>query len=90
VRIRIGVHTGRAIAGNIGAPGRINYTLIGETVNVAQRLEQLAKEFDDGADVVVVVSGTTLARVPPDLPRRALGTRSIRGFEGPIEVYRLG
>ncbi len=90
VRIRIGVHTGRAIAGNIGAPGRINYTLIGETVNVAQRLEQLAKEFDDGSDAIVIASGITLGRVPPDLPRRALGTRTVRGFEGPIEVYRLG
>ncbi len=59
-------------------------------MNVAQRLEQLAKEFDDGADAIIIASGTTLAQVPPDLPRRALGARTVRGFEGPIEVDRLG
>jgi class 3 adenylate cyclase len=53
VRMRIGLHSGPAIAGNIGAPGRINYTLVGDTVNVAQRLEQLGKRYADGQDVVI-------------------------------------
>ena len=43
VRIRIGIHSGPALAGNIGAPGRINYTLVGDTVNAANRIEQLGK-----------------------------------------------
>ena len=43
VRVRIGLHSGPVTVGNIGAPGRINYTIIGDTVNIAQRLEQLGK-----------------------------------------------
>ena len=49
VRIRIGLYDGRVVAGNIGAPGRINYTLVGDAVNAANRLEQLGKEVDPSA-----------------------------------------
>lgn len=90
VRLRIGLHSGPAIAGNIGAPGRINYTLIGDTVNTAQRLEQLGKTVDDGkADAVVLVSGVTAGQVScTDL--MPLGPHVLRGREEETEVYRLG
>ena len=45
IRIRIGLHSGPVVVGNIGAPGRVNFTVVGDTVNVAQRFEQLGKEF---------------------------------------------
>ena len=45
IRVRIGLHSGPAVVGNIGAPGRVNFTVVGDTVNVAQRFEQLGKEF---------------------------------------------
>ena len=90
MRIRIGLHTGPAIVGNVGAPGRVNYTLIGDTVNAAQRLEQLGKEFDDGTtDCIVLASAATVAALPADIPRRALGEQNLRGM-GRFEVYRLG
>ena len=44
LRLRLGLHTGPALVGNIGARDRLNYTLVGDTVNVTQRLEQLGKE----------------------------------------------
>jgi adenylate cyclase len=90
VRIRIGIHSGRAVAGNIGAPGRINYTLIGDTVNLAQRLEQLARNFDDGADAVILASATTIAWIGDRIPYRSLGALDVAGFPEPVEVYRLG
>ncbi|HEY8014155.1 MAG TPA: adenylate/guanylate cyclase domain-containing protein, partial [Dongiaceae bacterium] len=89
VRIRIGLHTGLAIVGNVGAPGRVNYTLIGDTVNAAQRLEQLGKSFDDGTDCIVLASAALVAYLPPDIPRQAVGDQTLRGM-GIFEVYRLG
>ena len=64
IRVRIGLHSGPAVVGNIGAPGRVNFTVVGDTVNVAQRFEQLGKEFMGADDeVVVLVSGASLAAV---------------------------
>ena len=45
IRIRIGLHSGPAVVGNIGAPGRVNYTVVGDTVNVARRMESLSKSL---------------------------------------------
>jgi class 3 adenylate cyclase len=80
--------------GNIGAPGRVNFTVVGDTVNIAQSFEQLGKEFMMPADeVVVLTSGETLAAVKD---RAALGIevpssqrRILRGHEQPVDVYRL-
>jgi adenylate cyclase len=90
VRLRIGIHSGPAIVGNIGAPGRINYTVIGDTVNVAQRLEQLGKQFDTGAgDAVVLLSAATARALPADLPARLIGEHGLRGRDEKTAVFRL-
>ena len=47
VRIRMGLHSGPALIGNIGAPGRVNYTAIGDTINTASRLEALSRDLID-------------------------------------------
>jgi adenylate cyclase len=94
IRVRIGLHSGPVVVGNIGAPGRVNFTVVGDTVNIAQRFEQLGKEFmKDGEEMVVLVSGDTLAAVKD---RDALGIgpltstlRQVKGHDNPVEVYRL-
>ncbi len=94
IRVRIGLHSGPVVVGNIGAPGRVNFTVVGDTVNIAQRFEQLGKEFmAAGEEVVVLVSGDTLASVTD---RAALGIevpppvlRHVKGHDQPVEVYRL-
>lgn len=90
VRIRVGLHSGTVIVGNIGAPGRINYTIVGDTVNVANRMEQSGKEIDGAAEVVVLASGTTVA-AGGDAAEGAeqLGQRNLRGLSHPIDVWRL-
>jgi class 3 adenylate cyclase len=94
IRLRIGLHSGTVVIGNIGAPERMNYTVVGDTVNVAQRLEQLGKEhLLDDEDVVVLTSGDTLAALRD---RGALGVepvfvgeQTVRGRSEPERVYRL-
>jgi len=90
VRMRIGLHTGLAVVGNIGAETRINYTLVGDTVNTANRLEHLAKEFDRGADVEILVSSDTVAQLPADaFGLDELGEQDIRGRTRSIRALRL-
>ncbi len=90
VGVRIGIHTGRAIAGNIGAPSRINYTLIGDTVNVAQRIEELIKTMvEPGAAVTIMVSGEVADRVGGRFTLVPEGAHEIRGREGEVRIFRL-
>ena len=89
VRVRIGIHAGRAIVGNIGPEGRLNYTVVGDTVNVAARLEGLCKEVAPGAETAILVSGdaAALAADRDDLALR--GRYPVRGRDSDIEAYEL-
>jgi class 3 adenylate cyclase len=94
IRLRIGLHAGPAVVGNIGAPGRVNFTVVGDTVNVAQRFEQLGKVYmRPDEDIIVLVSGATIdavkdrANLGIGLPKPEL--RRVRGHAQPVEVYRL-
>jgi adenylate cyclase len=87
--IRIGIHSGSAIVGNIGAPGRINYTLIGDTVNIAQRLEGLGKEVSPDAEVTVLLSADTKAALNDGFETEGLGGFVLRGRDEPLDVFRL-
>ena len=89
VRMRIGLHSGRVVVGNIGSSSRMNYTVVGDTVNAAQRLETLAKELLPEQDIAVVLSETTVAALPPDLPVRALGRHRLRGRDEPLDLFAL-
>lgn len=91
VRVRIGLHTDHVVVGNIGAPGRMNYTIVGDGVNIGQRLETLGKEIDDdGADVLVLASAaTTNAADPAQLHFTRVGQYQVKGKDVPLEVFRL-
>ena len=96
IRVRIGLHTGQAVVGNIGAPGRINYTIVGEAVNVAQRLEELGKQLDSGTDTTVLVSRETARSAGEEglgqeeaIGFEPAGRFEVRGRREPIEVMRL-
>ena len=89
IHIRIGIATGLAIVGNIGAPDRINYTIIGDAVNVANRLEQLGKQVAPGADVCVLVASETAASSGTPADIADVGLFELRGRTGAVQVFRL-
>ena len=90
IRIRIGIHQGPALVGNIGAPGRVNYTLVGDTVNIAQRLEQFGREVDDGSvDAVIVVSAELAAHLPPGVVCADLGEHQLPGRSSAEHLYQI-
>ena len=89
VRVRIGIHAGTVIVGNIGASGRVNYTIVGDTVNTANRLEQLGKEIgENDADVTIILSGATVRAAGSVVRLSRFGTQRVRGRDGEVEVYR--
>ncbi len=90
IGLRIGMHSGPVIVGNIGAPGRVNYTIIGDVVNTAERLEGLARELlrqDTG--VSTLVSGDTADRIGPGYDLSPVGSQHLRGRHEPISVFHL-
>lgn len=89
IRVRIGVHSGDAIVGNIGSPGRVNYTIVGDTVNIGARLEQLCKTIAPDEEVIALVSGATLAQLGGDFMCESVGLHALRGREVEIEAFRL-
>ena len=90
VGIRIGLYSGTVTVGNIGAPGRMNYTIVGDAVNVAQRLEQLCKEvYPAGTEVAILAGDATVADLGPGFGPVSIGARRLRGRAEEIEVFRL-
>jgi class 3 adenylate cyclase len=80
--VGIGLNTGTVIAGAIGGGGRLEYTVIGDAVNVAQRLQSEAE-----AGQIVVAASTAAAA--PGIPYEPMGSRVVKGREEPVEVLRV-
>ena len=83
IRLGVGVNSGEAIVGNIGSDKRMEYTVIGDVVNVASRLEAIA------APNQVLVSEATRALVGDAFPLRYLGEQNLTGRKTKTPVYAL-
>ena len=91
LRLRIGIHSGRVLVGNIGAPSRINYTVVGDVVNSAERIETLCRALlGDERHVGILISAETAGRLSAPLPITPLGRHAVPGRQEPIEVFALG
>ena len=82
--IRIGLSSGPLIAGNVGGGGRQSYTVYGEPVNLAARLESLNKEYGTS----LLVSETTAKLVNQEALQK-IGKTEVRGLSEPINIYTL-
>ena len=83
LRHGIGIHTGEAVAANIGSPDRLSYLLVGDTVNLASRLQGLTK--DVGEDIII--SKSTRSRLQQDIPLKKLAAARVKGKNEPVEIF---
>jgi adenylate cyclase len=86
IRIGIGLHAGQAVAGNIGSRQRKQYSITGNVVILASRIEQLNKQF---GSQILASAEVLAAAASPVQGGQALGPVHVKGHEAPIEIHRL-
>jgi adenylate cyclase len=84
LRIRIGINSGKAVAGEIGSVNKKEYTVLGDTVNTASRLESSVAK-----PMMIVIGENTYAAVEQEFECRALGPATLKGKEREVAVYEV-
>jgi len=81
--IGIGINTGYMTVGNIGSPDHKEYTVIGNQVNIAARLEQMAKPGQ------ILITQRTLSHIKADISTRFMGEIEVKGIHNAIKIYEI-
>jgi adenylate cyclase len=92
--VRVGIHTGPLVAGSLGSTARRKYAVVGDTVNVAARLESYDKENPalaggEGDQCRILISGATFACLGGEHPALPVGRLNLKGKDRPVAVYRI-
>ncbi len=85
LKTRIGIATGEVTSGSVGSGDRINYTVQGNAVNLAARLEEANKQFG----TYTLISGDTAAALTRDYAMEPMGDVDVRGIQQPVAVHQL-
>jgi len=85
MQMRIGIHTGKMVTGNMGSKHRMNYTMMGDTVNLAARLESSAKQYG----IYSQISEETYLSIQDRISVRELDHVRVFGKENPVKTYEL-
>jgi adenylate cyclase len=82
-RVGVAVNSGPVVAGAVGGAGRLDFSVIGDAVNVASRVEALTRELDRD----VLITAETAARLDGTVQVESLGEQELRGIAAPVEVF---
>ena len=85
LRTRIGINSGRVVAGNMGTDTIFNFTVLGDTVNLAARLEGVYKEYR----TLIIIGEATHSRISGEFETRELDWIRVKGKERPVAIYEL-
>ena len=82
-RVGVGVNSGRVVAGAVGGAGRLNFSVIGDAVNVAARVEGMTRELDND----VLITSETAERLGAGIAVESVGEHELRGIGDPVELF---
>lgn len=85
LEIGVGLNTGPMVVGNMGSDVRVDYTVLGDAVNLGSRLEGTTKQYD----VRIVLAESTYEAVKPHVVARRLGAVRVKGRREPVRIYEL-